>query len=296
MFYRGIFESFHLTPFKLVDLARLIMISSTLSTFALNSTTDLFPTGRYQSIDPYMEFIPLTEKGIFRLFDFAYLPYVKLGITVFLVLALLGMFPAIATALYSYVCFSFVTSSPVVNGGDQIATIVSLLMIPVYITDSRIFIINSNFDYYPRRLNKYQLVITYYFLLLVKIQACTIYFFAAIDKFKVEEWVDGTALYYWFNHPMFGASGVVKSISNIIFKSEILATLLTWSVLFLEVALAMSLLSSFKFRRTVFKFGLLFHLGIFVVHGLFSFFLVMTSLLILYLLTELHSYALQKQD
>ena len=46
-----------------------------------------------------------------------------------------------------------------------------------------------------------------WFLALVRIQVAAVYFHAAVGKFSVPEWVDGSVLYYWLLHPTYGAPG-----------------------------------------------------------------------------------------
>lgn len=73
------------------------------------------------------------------------------------------------------------------------------------------------------------------------------------------------------------------SVYDIEKGKTIIVTLLTWGILTLEVILFAGFFMKIKHRKKLLIIGMLFHLGIVVVHGLFSFFFAMAAALILYL-------------
>src|SRR4029450_13303017 len=96
------------------------------------------------------------------------------------------------------------------------------------------------------------------------------YFHACVGKFRIAEWVDGTALYYWVTDPQFGATGWIQMVLQPIVKSPAV-TLLTWAVIAIELLLALGVVMPASTRRALFWPGVLFHVGIALVHGLVSF-------------------------
>jgi antimicrobial peptide system SdpB family protein len=117
----------------------------------------------------------------------------------------------------------------------------------------------------------------------IRIQVSIIYLHAAIGKIAVTEWVDGTALYYWFTHPVFGVADSVRPWILPLLSHGAAVMAMTWGVIALELALFLGLVAERRYRTTLLVFGLAFHFGIFVVHGLFTFFVAMAAALILYL-------------
>src|SRR5690606_30268919 len=121
-------------------------------------------------------------------------------------------------------------------------------------------------------------------LWLIRFQVAVIYFDAAVGKFKVEEWINGTAIYYWLNNSSFGITDFWKPFLNPFLSNGILVSIITYGVLLLELSLFLAFTASQKYRRTIFPIAIAFHLFIIVFHGIFSFFFSVSAALILYLL------------
>ena len=120
-------------------------------------------------------------------------------------------------------------------------------------------------------------------LLLVRLQVAGIYFHAAIGKLFVYEWQDGTALYYWFQHPYFGLVPWLRPLVFPLLVNRYTVAALTWGVVALEIFLTMGLVATRPIKRILLALGVALHLGIMVVHGLASFSIVMCAALILLL-------------
>jgi antimicrobial peptide system SdpB family protein len=118
---------------------------------------------------------------------------------------------------------------------------------------------------------------------MVRVQVAAIYFHAAIAKFGVEDWVDGTAVYYFSMHPMLGASGTVLSLLRSILETGVGVAALTWGTLMLEYLLSAALFMPQRYWRPLLALGIAMHAGIIVLHGLFSFAVVMFGALVLFL-------------
>jgi antimicrobial peptide system SdpB family protein len=119
--------------------------------------------------------------------------------------------------------------------------------------------------------------------LVIRLQVAGIYFHAAIGKAAVQEWVDGTALYYWLLHPTLGAAHWLAPILQHLLLNPFIVALLTWGALLLEIALFTALVVSRRWWPILLALGLCFHGGIMVVQGLVSFSIAMMGALVLYL-------------
>jgi antimicrobial peptide system SdpB family protein len=117
----------------------------------------------------------------------------------------------------------------------------------------------------------------------LRFQVAIIYFHAATAKFALDEWVDGTILYYWFSDPMAGFPDWLK-IFLPIFTTSFLVVF-TWSTLILETLLFMALVMPKKYLVFFLGLGVLFHFSIALTMGLISFGFAMTAAIILYLRT-----------
>ncbi|MET9763122.1 hypothetical protein ABZ016_29465 [Streptomyces sp. NPDC006372] len=102
-------------------------------------------------------------------------------------------------------------------------------------------------------------------------------------KLPHAEWADGTALYYWVNNYAFGAPYWLRPVLDVIVDNPVGVAAMTWGPLALEIALAAALLMPQRVRWMLLPAGILFHLSIAVVMGLWSFALAMWAGLLLLL-------------
>src|SRR6185436_6116694 len=109
----------------------------------------------------------------------------------------------------------------------------------------------------------------------------------------VEEWLDGTAVYYWFLNPYMGANDFLKVIITPFVTNEFTTPFITWGTLAFELSLFLGLVMAPKHRLILLRWAILFHFLIAVIHGLIPFFLAMTASLIIYLRPLDKSYGFQ---
>ena len=177
--------------------------------------------------------------------------------------------------LYWYVAFSVAITNHAPDGGDVVASSLALLLIPLAVVSPQTFV-NSRSqpaadDLILCRLTKLAIVL----------QVGTIYFDAAVTKLYVDEWRDGTALYYLLTLPKF--SGVAQaSIGSSLLASRLVGVG-TYATLAIEFLLAFGWLSVGRGRVAIFAMGLLLHLLIGLAMGLWSFSTTMFAALALYL-------------
>lgn len=113
-----------------------------------------------------------------------------------LVVVAIGWRPRVTGILHWWVAHSFATSCLVVEGGDQAAALIALLLVPITMTDRRLALAASAPARAAVRDTVASLVAGSAFNV-IRLQVAVIYFVASTSKLSVPEWSNGTALYYW---------------------------------------------------------------------------------------------------
>jgi antimicrobial peptide system SdpB family protein len=255
--------------------ARALLATATLLTLLANSTDQLFQPLLIED----MGIIDRRAIAGASLFFLArnHLVLAKLLAIAVLLLVIVGWRPRFTAILHWWISYSFAASASIIDGGDQVAATLSLLLIPVALTDGRVWQWQGTGDG-----GVVASIAAQTGLLLIRVQVAVIYLFAAVLKLPTEEWANGTALYYWWTHPKFGTWGPFRSLTDWI-GSTWLVVPLTWSVLAFELCLAFALLAPARFRTRLLPLAILFHAGIALMHGLPTFAITMSAALVLYL-------------
>ncbi|MFK7846784.1 MAG: sporulation-delaying protein SdpB family protein, partial [Rhodothermales bacterium] len=265
-------------------LARSLLAIGTLLTLVFNSSDVLFRPNGVLMTEAFGDTHPLLAYSLFSLLPFEHVIFARLiGIGI-LLLVITGWRPRFTGIFHWWVTVSFSTSSIVVDGGDQIASILCLLLIPVTLADSR----KSHWVEHKEQRNvnlgsQVLHVNALIALFVIKLQVAVVYFHAAVGKTMVTEWVNGTVLYYWFIDPVFGMTPWLRDLAVGALASPYVSVFGTWGVIIFEILLFGALFMTPKGKKVMFFLGLLFHASIIVVHGLVSFFFSMGAALILYL-------------
>jgi sporulation delaying protein B len=198
----------------------------------------------------------------------------------------LGWRPRLTALPHWWISYSLAASGATIDGGDLVAATLSLLLLPVALTDRRAWHWRGIGDGgVPAS------VAAQTGLLLVRVQVSVIYLFAAVLKLPSETWANGTALYYWWTHPKFGAWGPLRWLTDLVGPTRWVVPL-TWGVLVLELCLAFSLVAPPRLRTRLLPFAVLFHVGIALLHGLPTFALTMIAALVMYLRPAWRPFAL----
>lgn len=261
--------------------ARSLLALGTLLTLVFNSPSVLFPPHTF--LKNQANATGIETSNIFFMFNYEYiwLPYV---FSIFVLgIVILGYYPKITCFFHVWVSYSLYHSMLIIEGGDQITAILTLMIFPLCVCDNR-----KNHWYNPEKtVIKISNTYIYYFLnnsyIFIRFQMAILYLDAGVEKFKVTEWLEGTATYYWFNHNMFGAPLWLKNILNYFFSNAYFVSSVTWGVMFLEIGLFSGFFIKQKYRYILFVLAIFFHFFIFVIHGLPTFGIAMTGGLILYL-------------
>jgi antimicrobial peptide system SdpB family protein len=269
---------------NVLGLVRSLLAFGTLSTLLFNSHEVLFSTGLENEIGITCN--KLTTLSIFCILKEEIAISYTISISI-LIISILGFLPRYFGVLHWWITYSLSVSGLLIDGGDQLASILTLLLIPITLTDSRV----HHWSLINNKDNIYKSTISNLAVLLIKIQIAVVYFHASTGKFFVNEWINGTAIYYWFSSSNFGAPYVILDIIDPFLRNPYFITFTTWLVIILELLLATSIFSiNYKYKKLLLWIGLLFHFGIIVIHGLFSFFFTMAASLVLLLAYPKYNY------
>lgn len=199
-----------------------------------------------------------------------------------LFLVIIGWRPRITCILHWWVTYSFATTAIVQDGGDQVAQILTMMLIPICLTDPRKWHW-SNLKIQHGLQQKLFSILAWSTLLVIQLQVAVVYFHAAIAKLSVEEWANGTSMFYWIQNPIFGVGEGLGQIVFPLFANAAVVTFLTWGAIIFEIILFMAIVMKPETKRVLMVLGLGFHFTIIIFFGLVSFFFSMAAALILYL-------------
>ena len=259
-------------------LARSVLALATLLTLVCSETTTLFRPGAGRPDYPTCSG-GLSAYGWFCLpFE---LPVLEWAAIVALIVIASGWRPRVTAMLHWWIATSYHLNATLVDGGDQVNQILTLLIVPVALTDPR----QWHWQAPPERSHSdvFRRLIAGTTMTVIQIQVAGIYFHAAIGKFAVQQWTNGTALYYWLQDGVYGAPDWIRPLLVPLLEHGTTVALMTWGVMLLEHLLGVALLLRAELRRPLLCAGVALHLGILAVQGIASFSLAMMAALLVYL-------------
>lgn len=272
------------TPWTNVyGLARSLLALATATTLAFTPAEYLFAPASGMPRGPYC------TEGLSQVSVFCVGGTPRTGILISLVILLLvgiGWRPRITGVLHWWVSASVAVSATVVDGGDHIIAVLTFLLLPVTLTDPRRFHWQTGYSGFKMQRHDAALLdrlVAVSSLLVIRIQVAAIYLHSSVAKFGVEEWADGTAMYYWFNHATFGLPGWADPVLNPMLSNAAVVAAVTWGTIVLELALFAGLLLPRKSSRILLPLGIALHVSIAALLGLVSFGIAMIAALILFL-------------
>lgn len=258
-------------------LARTLLATGTAATLALSHSTTLFRPAWGVPEVPVCHGI--SRIGLFCVASNHHLELARWTAVVILLVVASGWYPRFTGPWHWWVSFSLASSAVLIDGGDQVSEVLTLLLLPVTMTDPRKW--HWQISNQPQPHWKSLLALSS--LIAVRVQVAGIYLHAAVGKLGVQEWRDGTALYYWFIHPDFGAPRPVWYVLEPLLRHGTTLALMTWSAIVVEICLFMALVMPKRAWGYFLLVGLVFHTSIAVIHGLVSFGFAMAGALVLYL-------------
>jgi antimicrobial peptide system SdpB family protein len=190
-----------------------------------------------------------------------------LGILVLLSVAA-GVVPKWTCVPHWYVTFSFAAGVNVPNGGDQVAEVITLLLIPICLGDTR----RWQWSWPSRPLPPNWRGAAYAAWLGTRYQLSIIYCWAALAKLASPSWRHGRAIALIFGDPTYGLPPWLRGLGGWIADHPSVDLLATWTVIGMELLIAAALLYlTPRRRRTVLVFAVVLHGGIIFAMGLGTF-------------------------
>ncbi|MEC1670694.1 sporulation-delaying protein SdpB family protein [Bacillus mojavensis] len=198
-----------------------------------------------------------------------------------LVLVVIGWRPRITGILHWYVSYSLQSSLIVIDGGEQAAAVMTFLLIPITLTDPRKWHWSGRPDDAEgqRTIGKITAFISYF---VIRLQVAVLYFHSTVAKLSQQEWVDGTAVYYFAQEKTIGFNGFFQELTKP-FVTSPFVVIPTWGTLLVQIVIFAALFAPKKHWRLILIIAVFMHEIFAVMLGLISFSIIMAGILILYL-------------
>lgn len=193
-----------------------------------------------------------------------------------LAMVLVGLRPRLLCVPHWYVAFSMSNTITFANGGEQIALILTGLMIPLCIGDRRTWQWTRHSEPLPATWQGS----AYAAHLMIRMQILVIYLCAAATKLGNHSWRSGAAVGIILNDPEVGLPAPLRPLVNGVFAWDGVNRVVTWLVLAMEVTIGVSMLFAVRVRRIGMVLAVLLHSAIIGAMGLFSFGLIAIALLL----------------
>lgn len=184
-----------------------------------------------------------------------------------------GLAPTVMAVLHAWVAFSIAASISLPDGGDQAATVGTLLLVAVSFADQRRWLLSplQPVAYWRRQ-------VALAGLMVMRVQVAAIYFNAAIAKLFAPEWADGTAEYYVLRDPFFGASGPLAPMLQAATTLPAVTVSATWGAVIAEIVIGVLILCGARSRSIALVLCVALHGAIIITMGLWSFGLIMIAI------------------
>ena len=214
--------------------------------------------------------------------SYPYLNAVRWLALIVLAVVISGWRPRYTGILHWWIAYSLQSSAVTIDGGEQVSCVLTLLLLPVTLTDPR--------KWHWQRFDAscapppsiYSRLLALTALVALRVQVAAIYLHAGVAKLAIREWVDGTAVYYYLFDPTLGLSPTLKQVLAPILTTSAVV-LPTWGTLLLELLLFIGLFLPKPYWRPLLVLGIVFHALIAVTIGIITFALAMVGALILFL-------------
>jgi antimicrobial peptide system SdpB family protein len=271
-------------PFTNVyGLARTALAVGTAGTMLFTKAADLFPSPTGIATGMADCAAPLARWSAFCVLPAYSLDTIRLVAVVVLIVVATGFRPRLTGIPHWWISFSFMTSAPVsvIEGGDHVAGVLTLLLVPVTLNDNRRWHWSPSEGAVHASTTGEAIarLIAWTSLFAIRLQVAGIYFQSAVAKLFVYEWREGSALYYWFNQPIFPTPDWAKALA----AQPFLGRAATWGTIALELALCLGLVAPRFVRSRLLVVGVLFHVMIAGLFGLLSFGFAMAGALVMFL-------------
>jgi antimicrobial peptide system SdpB family protein len=212
---------------------------------------------------------------------FGYRPATVFMCVIVLLVVLTGYAPRWVAPVWWWVSYSVFVSVIVVEGGEQICAVATLLLIPLVAIDRRRSRYES-LEIHASRSAPLGHRIAAFSVFLIQLQVTVIYGHSLLAKLGRQSWQEGTAVYYFMQDSVFGPPSWLRPQVDSLLRYEWGSPMLTWGTLGLEAYLAAApWFRSVRARRTALWIATAFHASIVALIGLPSFFLAAVGINVL---------------
>lgn len=187
------------------------------------------------------------------------------------VLVVSGIYPLWTSVLHLWVAISMAVSLSLPDGGEAVAVFSCALLIGVLVPNGKAIAWRRP----ERAAHPVTTAVGYAASIALCLQMAGIYFESGLAKLAVEDWSNGSAMYYIVRDPMFGSVGPVGALMDALTALPLGTALFTWGTIIAECSIAVAFLLPHRFKRYGLAGVIVLHAGIAIIMGLWSFALVM---------------------
>ncbi|MEZ0167022.1 sporulation-delaying protein SdpB family protein [Kineococcus sp. LSe6-4] len=200
--------------------------------------------------------------------------YISWALVAGLILVISGFWPRVTGILHVWVTFSISTAIQLPDGGEAAAQVVTVFFALILLSDNRRnhWIIDTS-----SRKTSTLTPISWAASWGLRLQIFWIYISASVAKFSVPEWQEGSAIYYVARQVFFGVDGPLEGLLLWATSQPLLSLAITWGTMIGEIAIAILVLLPYRVARFSLVLTMVFHGGIILVIGLWSFGLIMIA-------------------
>lgn len=190
-----------------------------------------------------------------------------------------GFIPQVTSLLHFYIALSFVATTTIPDGGDQLTVFFTAMLIPLCVTCPTFNMWSGS----PRS-SRTRTWLAWLSIAMIHVQMSYLYFDSAFSKTKTAEWANGTHSCY-LNYGYFTPGPPFDYLWRILTSSPIGTAATTWIPIAIEALLfTLIFVRSKRVRLLLGMMGVLLHLSIALFLGISSFQMVMIGCLVIYTL------------
>jgi antimicrobial peptide system SdpB family protein len=192
-----------------------------------------------------------------------------------LIVVISGWLPRFTSILHFWLSYSFAHAVALPDGGDTVLVFTTFFLVFVCLPDARIWHWSQSNSWSSARFGALQ-GISWAAHWALRFQVAYIYLHSALAKLSVENWSEGSALYYIVRGEFFGTANFFQGFVFLLTSIPIVALSLSWGTMIVECLIAVSLLSKQPVAQTAgFVACAMLHVGIIAFIGIWSFALAM---------------------
>jgi len=260
-----------------IQFARSLLAAATLSVIAFTSWDALTPEVAGAGRPSYCK--PPLNLGLLCLDASPDKSFARWIMAIVLILVILGLVPALTSMLHAWVAFSFSVGIGLPDGGEQVAQLVALLIFLMSLDNWAwcAWLPQRGRAFETGKWSQGTAGIRWAAWIGLRIQMAYIYLESAISKLSHEDWMNGSAMYYFVRDPSFGGSGAIGQFARWITSFDLGTALSTWFPIVMETSIALLIFGGRRRRTLGLGIAVVLHVGIIAVIGLWSFAIIMIS-------------------